>query len=793
MVRTFCVRGYLQKHGAVQSFLLALTVLACIALSTRPAQSLEVSSNTAAVATITVTPSSPSIAVFATQQFTATAKDAKGHVITGLTFTWASSAKSIATINSSGLATGVAAGTTQITATSGKVTSAGVKLTVTPPVVATIVVTPASPSITVNATQQFTAKAKDAKGNAITGLTFTWASSSKSVATINNSGLATGIAAGSTQITATHGSVTSSPVTLKVTAVSGTSVTGIAAMGAPIASAKVTLKDSAGHSSTATTAAAGTYTLSTAGFTPPFLIQVQAGSGNLYSVSADALTTTTINTDPFTDLIIRSWYSVQGVSIDAAFANPASHPAPAVQGVQILHNMVESFLQLWLANAGITPSKFNLISTPFTANGSGLDKVLDESTVNTSTGKVTITAGGTTQTSTITYNTTAGTMTVASTTTNSKGTSQATNSTIVPTHAAQQAALTGITTALISMVNAVNSNGSQLTAAELMPFLATDLLDESLNQTQYAAMLATGLRGSTLAAPRVIAINGLDTTNGKADVITNLTVSPMSASPFLTPEVWLDYVDGAWLIGGDQRIALVGLQIANRNHQGCPLSSCGGSGGTGVAIGPTVAAPDGLLTKVTITDASGVTGWNNTQIPSSDTEIFEFQPTPTTTLDVSLRQFDNGWTDLAGTETIPAGTAFTFTLTPTSGPVVDYVLTSNASTTESIAITSPSSDTLTSYTLGQPQAVTWTLPTTFPIAFVYLGAESYTSLPQNRGPSTYQCEIGGSTATVSSGFANSGTITIPPTCHGQPILFLELEVGVMGVNGEIESATLNID
>jgi hypothetical protein len=652
-------------------------------------------------------------------------------------------------------------------------------------------VTPTSPSIAVKATQQFTATAKDKNGNVITGLSFTWASSVKAVATIGTSGLATGVAAGTTQITAASGGKTSPAVPLKVNV--ATSVTGTAAIKAPISGATVTLKDSAGHSSTATTGTTGTYTLSTTGFTPPFLIQVKAPSGNLYSVSADALATTTINTDPYTDLIIRSWYSVQAVSIDTAFASPATHPAPAVRSVVILHGMVENFLQLWLINAGITPSKFNLISTPFTANGNGFDKVLDDSTVNTSTGKVTITAGGTTETSTITYSTTAGAMTVASKTTSPKGSSQTTYTTIVPTHAAQQTALNGVAATLTNFVNTVNSHGSQLTAAELKPFMATDLLDESLNQTQFAAMLATGLRAATLPAPQIVSINSLDPVAGKADVVTNLTVSPMSASPFMSSEVWFEYKDGTWLISGDQRIALVGLQIANRNHQGCPLSSCGGSGGTGIAIGPTLAAPDGELTKVTISDSSGVTGWNNTPIPSSDIETFEFQPTPATTLNVSLRQFDNGWTDLAGTDTIPPGTEFTVKLTPKSGPVLDYTVLSNASTTESISITSPTSDTLSSYRLGHPQAVSWTLPTTFPIAFVYLGAESYTSLPMNRNSSTYQCEIGGSTTAVSTGFPTSGTITIPATCNGDPILFLELEVMVAGVNGEIEQATLNID
>ena len=60
----------------------------------------------------------------ATQQFTATAKDSNGDTISGVTFTWASSATSVATINSStGLATGVSPGTTQIMASANGVTS----------------------------------------------------------------------------------------------------------------------------------------------------------------------------------------------------------------------------------------------------------------------------------------------------------------------------------------------------------------------------------------------------------------------------------------------------------------------------------------------------------------------------------------------------------------------------------------------------------------------------------------------------------------------------------------------
>ncbi len=575
-----------------------------------------------------------------------------------------------------------------------------------------------------------------------------------------------------------------------------TSVTGTAAVGSPIAGATVTLEDSAGHSSTATTASDGSYTLSTTGFTPPFLIQVQASSVNLYSVSADALTTTTINTDTFTDLIVRSWYGAQGINVDAAFASPSSNPAPAPASVQILASAIGNIAQLWLTHAGVDTSTFNLISTPFAANGTGIDLVLDYTTVNSGTGVVTITdsstnaSNPTTQTTTITFNTTAGTMTVATSTTNSNGASTSTNTTIVPALTPQQTALNSILATLTGVVNTVNSNGNALTAAELAPSLAADLLSDSLNQAQYAASLATVLRGVTLPAAQILAVKSIDPASGTADVVTNLTPNQNAGSPFQTGEFWFENSGGTWLIGGDKRIALVGSQVANRNHQGCPVSTCGGSGGSGVAVSAELAAPDGALSSVTITDASGVTGWNAATVPEGGLEIFAFQPTPATTLDVDLRQFDNGWLGL-GSATIPAGTVFTYALTPVSGPVVDYTWINNASTTESIAITSPTSGSLSSYTLDQPMTVTWTLPTTFPIAGAGLGAEVYTSWPVNS--STVQCEIAGSTTPPpGAGFPTSGTITIPSMCNGSPVVFMEIEVGVEGINGEIEQATVNV-
>jgi hypothetical protein len=86
--------------------------------------------------------------------------------------------------------------------------------------VSSITLTPPAPSIQVHQTQPFVATATDASGAPISGLTITWTSSNPSVASINSSGLASGLAQGTTTITATDGTVPSNPITLVVTTVS---------------------------------------------------------------------------------------------------------------------------------------------------------------------------------------------------------------------------------------------------------------------------------------------------------------------------------------------------------------------------------------------------------------------------------------------------------------------------------------------------------------------------------------------------------------------------------------------
>jgi len=207
-------------------------ITASLGTVTSPAVTLTVAPVT--LISIAVTPGNPSIGVGPgdPQQFVATGTYNNGtqQIIT-TSVTWASGTTTTATISnaggSQGLATGLAVGTTAITATDPVtgVVSPAVTLTVTPAVLTSIAVTPANPSILVSGTQQFVATGTKSDGTQSTiTTTVTWASGTLTTATISNAsgtnGLATGLAVGTTAITATDPTtgIVSPAQTLTVTA-----------------------------------------------------------------------------------------------------------------------------------------------------------------------------------------------------------------------------------------------------------------------------------------------------------------------------------------------------------------------------------------------------------------------------------------------------------------------------------------------------------------------------------------------------------------------------------------------
>lgn len=168
---------------------------------------------------IAVDPSSSSVAKGLTQQFTATGTYSDGSTRNLTTsVTWVSQTTNVATINSSGLATGAGPGTATLMAQMGNVKSAGVLLTTLPVSLVSIALTPSSPSIAKGMTQQFTTTGTYTDGSTQNlSASVTWTTGTPSVAAVNSSGLANSLLAGTAQITATSGSFSAHAI-LTVTA-----------------------------------------------------------------------------------------------------------------------------------------------------------------------------------------------------------------------------------------------------------------------------------------------------------------------------------------------------------------------------------------------------------------------------------------------------------------------------------------------------------------------------------------------------------------------------------------------
>ncbi len=167
---------------------------------------------------IAIAPTSISISMNTSTQLTATCKDQNNNTMTCPTLTWESDNPSVSSVNSSGVVTGISIGTANVTASSGSITSNISTVTVTqPPVLTTIIVSPASVSINTNTSSQLTATCKDQNNNTMTCPTLTWASDNPSVASVNSSGMVTGIASGTANIKASSGSIISNVSVITVT------------------------------------------------------------------------------------------------------------------------------------------------------------------------------------------------------------------------------------------------------------------------------------------------------------------------------------------------------------------------------------------------------------------------------------------------------------------------------------------------------------------------------------------------------------------------------------------------
>src|SRR5665213_2239223 len=175
----------------------------------------------AAVAAVSLAPSTLSLQVGNASNLVATLRDSSGTALSGRTVAWMSSAPAVATVSNAGAVTAVGAGTAVITATSeGKSAAATITVSIPAPTaaVASVRITPSTVSLRNNQTAVLTAKVYDSRGSQLAGRIIAWSSNDSSAVSVTRTGSSTATIAvvggdnGTTIITATCESATGTSV-----------------------------------------------------------------------------------------------------------------------------------------------------------------------------------------------------------------------------------------------------------------------------------------------------------------------------------------------------------------------------------------------------------------------------------------------------------------------------------------------------------------------------------------------------------------------------------------------------
>ena len=150
-----------------------------------------------------------------TIKLSATVRDGRDRVITYPSMTWTSSAPTVASVaQTSGdigpaaaTVTGVSLGSATIRATAGPASGTVLVTVTTPPPAGSVTVTPASATMLVRMSKRLSASVRDANGRVLPGRPVAWSTVPASVATVDATGLVTGVDSGSAAVIATSGDV----------------------------------------------------------------------------------------------------------------------------------------------------------------------------------------------------------------------------------------------------------------------------------------------------------------------------------------------------------------------------------------------------------------------------------------------------------------------------------------------------------------------------------------------------------------------------------------------------------
>ncbi|HSY84912.1 MAG TPA: Ig-like domain-containing protein [Gemmatimonadaceae bacterium] len=357
-----------------------------------PANSRTAQDTSTTISLLTISPTSISGTVGQSKLLTATATNQNGQAIPSVTFTWASSNTQVASVDTSGNVTLVGAGSANISASAGGLTTS-VPATATAATVhvATVSVTPATVTLNPGNTVQLTAVPMDSLGNVLANQTVTWSSSNTSVATVSATGLLSAVTVGSAVISATAGGksgfanlavVAASPATVASVTVSPATASITAGKTVQLTA---TLKDSVGNvlGGRAVTWSSSNPTVATVS-SNGVVTGVAAGAATISasSGSQQGSAQVTVNAVVVSSVVVSpGWANLSARQTLQLTATPLDGSGNPMGGVTIT----------WSSNA---PSLASVSS-------SGLVTVL--STSGTGTAQIYATGGGQTGHSTITF------------------------------------------------------------------------------------------------------------------------------------------------------------------------------------------------------------------------------------------------------------------------------------------------------------------------------------------------------------------------------------------------------
>ncbi|MDR3738910.1 MAG: Ig-like domain-containing protein [Terracidiphilus sp.] len=315
--------------------------------------------NPSGLDSIQISPSSQALTTGQTVQFSVTGTYGNAsHTSTKVVssgVTWASSNTAVVTVNSSGLATAVGAGSATVTASAQAFngpTSSSATITVTSSgggtvsgSIASVTITPSAQTISgAGNTVQFTAIGTTSSGSTV-NLTnsVAWISSATSVATIGaTSGLATSVSAGTSTISALYTDTTA-----------GSTVIGTATL---------TVTSAASGAYTALTLIPSSQALSASGQSGNFIALATTGSGLIVDIDPSLITwQSSIPSVATVADGVATGVSAGTSTVTALLTNPDNSVVSATASVTVsLTNPPEPILSLEIIPSSITVNDYNL-------------------------------------------------------------------------------------------------------------------------------------------------------------------------------------------------------------------------------------------------------------------------------------------------------------------------------------------------------------------------------------------------------------------------------------------------